>query len=248
MQSFLQESERAESAYWETAARPWGERLARALETMAGSPVGLGEVEVEPSPSSPPGWSVETAGTTLGLDDGDARVLLSLLAAATPDSAAPLDDAQRAVLREGLAQLAQTIEPGSPDRSCGPLQEDALPSGACTRVALRLTTEAGPLQVQLWAPRGRRAAAETPVRAVAPGQNLGVLLDVPLRLHVVLGAARVPLKDLLAVGPGSLLELERKTAEPLEILVNGRMFGHGEVVVVDDRFAIRVIDVVEEAG
>jgi flagellar motor switch protein FliN/FliY len=77
--------------------------------------------------------------------------------------------------------------------------------------------------------------------------NLEVLLDVPVTLQLEVGRARVPIRNLLQLNPGSVIELERGAAEPLDVYVNGTLIAHGEVVVVNDRFGVRLTDVVSPA-
>ena len=70
-----------------------------------------------------------------------------------------------------------------------------------------------------------------------------LLLDVPLRVTVELGATRMRVQELLELGQGAIIELERLAGEPVDILVNERPVALGEVVVVNDRYAIRVVSV-----
>jgi len=73
---------------------------------------------------------------------------------------------------------------------------------------------------------------------------LHILNGVEMTVSVELGRTRMLVKDLLSLGPGSLVELDRPTGSPVDILVNGTLLAHGEVVVVDDEFGVRVTDVV----
>ncbi|MBK9493765.1 MAG: Flagellar motor switch protein FliN [Alphaproteobacteria bacterium ADurb.BinA280] len=77
--------------------------------------------------------------------------------------------------------------------------------------------------------------------------NLEVLLDVPVTIALEVGRARVPIRNLLQLNPGSVIELERGAAEPLDVYVNGTLIAHGEVVVVNDRFGVRLTDVISPA-
>ena len=70
-----------------------------------------------------------------------------------------------------------------------------------------------------------------------------LLLDVPLKVTVQLGATRMRVQELLELGQGAIIELERLAGEPVDILVNERPVALGEVVVVNDRYAIRVVSV-----
>ena len=80
-----------------------------------------------------------------------------------------------------------------------------------------------------------------------PNRRLELLLDVPLDVSVELGRARVSIQDLLALGPGSVIELDKIAGEPLDILVNDRLVARGEAVVVNDKFGVRITDIVSQA-
>jgi flagellar motor switch protein FliN/FliY len=73
--------------------------------------------------------------------------------------------------------------------------------------------------------------------------SFDLLLDVPLKISVELGRTRLRIQELLELGQGSVLELERLAGEPVDILVNGRPIAFGEVVVVNDRYAVRIVSV-----
>ena len=75
-------------------------------------------------------------------------------------------------------------------------------------------------------------------------QNLDFILDIPLKVTVELGRTTVVIKDLLQLGQGSVLELDKLAGEPLEILVNGKLVAKGEVVVVNEKFGIRLTDII----
>ncbi|MCO4755388.1 MAG: flagellar motor switch protein FliN [Bacteriovoracaceae bacterium] len=75
-------------------------------------------------------------------------------------------------------------------------------------------------------------------------QNLDFILDIPLKVSVELGRASVVIKDLLQLGQGSVLELDKLAGEPLEVLVNGKLVARGEVVVVNEKFGIRLTDII----
>jgi flagellar motor switch protein FliN/FliY len=78
----------------------------------------------------------------------------------------------------------------------------------------------------------------------AQHRRLELLLDVPLDLSVELGRTRMTIQDLLGLGPGSVVELDKIAGEPLDILVNGRLVARGEAVVVNDKFGVRITDIV----
>lgn len=77
--------------------------------------------------------------------------------------------------------------------------------------------------------------------------NLDVVLDIPVTLSMEVGRSRVSIRNLLQLSQGSVVELERSTGEPLDVFVNGTLIAHGEVVVVNDKFGIRLTDVISPA-
>ena len=74
--------------------------------------------------------------------------------------------------------------------------------------------------------------------------NMDALLDIPVTLSVEIGRSKVPIKQLVSLSQGSVIELDREVSEPLDLLVNGKLMARGEVVVVDGRFGLRLIDIV----
>lgn len=81
------------------------------------------------------------------------------------------------------------------------------------------------------------------IRSDAPA-NLEAILDIPVTLSVQIGATKISIRNLLQLNQGSVVELDRLAGEPLDVLVNGTLVAHGEVVVVNEKFGIRLTDVV----
>ena len=75
-------------------------------------------------------------------------------------------------------------------------------------------------------------------------QNLDFILDIPLEVTVELGRTKVLVKDLLTMGQGSVIELDKLAGEPLEIIVNGKLVAKGEVVVVKEKFGVRLTEII----
>ncbi|ADC63837.1 flagellar motor switch protein FliN [Allochromatium vinosum] len=74
--------------------------------------------------------------------------------------------------------------------------------------------------------------------------NLNMVLDVPVTISMEIGRTRIPIRNLLQLNQGSVVELDRLAGEPLDVLVNGTLIAHGEVVVVNEKFGIRLTDVI----
>ena len=76
------------------------------------------------------------------------------------------------------------------------------------------------------------------------GHDINMILDIPVQLTVELGRTRIPIKHILQLAQGSVVELETLAGEPMDVLVNGYLIAQGEVVVVNDKFGIRLTDIV----
>jgi flagellar motor switch protein FliN len=82
-----------------------------------------------------------------------------------------------------------------------------------------------------------------PAATGAPGR-IDMILDIPVQLTVELGRTKIPIRNLLQLAQGSVVELDRLAGEPMDVLVNGCLIAQGEVVVVNDKFGIRLTDVI----
>jgi len=84
-----------------------------------------------------------------------------------------------------------------------------------------------------------------------PGDDLSpeldVILDIPVSISMEVGRTEIPIRNLLQLNQGSVVELDRLAGEPLDVLVNGTLIAHGEVVMVNDKFGIRLTDVVSQS-
>ena len=74
--------------------------------------------------------------------------------------------------------------------------------------------------------------------------NIDFILDIPLEVTVRLGRARLPISELIELGAGSVIELDRVAGEPLEVLVNNKLVARGEAVVISDKFGVRLTEIV----
>jgi flagellar motor switch protein FliN len=90
------------------------------------------------------------------------------------------------------------------------------------------------------------AVSVVPINA-ANDAKLEVILDVPVTLTLEVGRTRLPIRSLLQLAQGSVVELERAAGDPLDVFVNGTLIAHGEVVVVNEKFGIRLTDVISPA-
>ena len=81
----------------------------------------------------------------------------------------------------------------------------------------------------------------------APVQSLDFILDIPLKVTVELGRSKMAIREILQLAQGSVVELSKFAGEPLEVLVNEKLIARGEVVVVNEKFGIRLTDVISPA-
>ena len=80
--------------------------------------------------------------------------------------------------------------------------------------------------------------------AAGAGNDINMILDIPVQLTVELGRTKIPIKNILQLAQGSVVELDALAGEPMDVLVNGYLIAQGEVVVVNDKFGIRLTDIV----
>jgi flagellar motor switch protein FliN len=80
--------------------------------------------------------------------------------------------------------------------------------------------------------------------SITDNPDLAVVLDIPVKIAMEVGSTQITIRNLLQLNQGSVIELERLAGEPLDVLVNGTLIAHGEVVVVNEKFGIRVTDVI----
>ena len=102
-------------------------------------------------------------------------------------------------------------------------------------------TEQDPTETEV-----QETAAHLPGTAsqTAGGQNLELVMDIPVTLSMELGRTRMSIQDLLQLNSGSVVELQRMADEPMDVLVNGTLVAHGEAVVIGEKFGVRLTDVV----
>ncbi|NNC54965.1 MAG: flagellar motor switch protein FliN [Pseudomonadales bacterium] len=103
-------------------------------------------------------------------------------------------------------------------------------------------------QAQDGAAEAQAAALDELTATAASGgesnPDLEVVLDIPVKIAMEVGATQISIRNLLQLNQGSVIELDRLAGEPLDVTVNGTLIAHGEVVVVNEKFGIRVTDVI----
>lgn len=108
------------------------------------------------------------------------------------------------------------------------------------------TTNGGETPENEAAPENTPAAAEedAPVDITEGGSDIDFILDIPLELSVELGRSKMLVIDLLGLSQGSIVELDKLAGEPLEIFINRKLVARGEVVVVNEKFGVRLTDII----
>ncbi|HMM96135.1 flagellar motor switch protein FliN [Phycicoccus sp.] len=101
-----------------------------------------------------------------------------------------------------------------------------------------------PLGTPAAAPTAAPAAAPTAAPAAVDPRRLHLLREVELGISVELGRSRMTVREVLGLAPGAVVELDRPAGSPVDVLVNGTLMARGEVVVVDDEYAVRVTEIV----
>ena len=138
---------------------------------------------------------------------------------------------QDAMAAEWEAALAQQSTSGA--------SADAMFDGASAGTASEVANPAAQMTPAAFANFGAAASA-----AAGAGNDINMILDIPVQLTVELGRTRIPIKNILQLAQGSVVELDAMAGEPMDVLVNGFLIAQGEVVVVNDKFGIRLTDIV----
>jgi flagellar motor switch protein FliN/FliY len=134
-----------------------------------------------------------------------------------------------------------SAEPSAQHPADDPAAADWAAAVADTQVADTSVTTTAVEQV---APAQFANFAAGAAGAAGAGNDIGMILDIPVQLTVELGRTRIPIKNILQLAQGSVVELETMAGEPMDVLVNGYLIAQGEVVVVNDKFGIRLTDIV----
>ncbi|WP_454765953.1 flagellar motor switch protein FliN [Cupriavidus campinensis] len=137
----------------------------------------------------------------------------------------PMDDWASALAEQTSAEQAPAAAPAAATATAAPAQAMAAATPAASTVFPPLAPDA---------PSGFH-------------NDIGMILDIPVQLTVELGRTRVPIKNLLQLAQGSVVELDGLAGEPMDVLVNGYLIAQGEVVVVNDKFGIRLTDIITPA-
>ncbi|WP_019447709.1 flagellar motor switch protein FliN [Cupriavidus sp. BIS7] len=142
---------------------------------------------------------------------------------------------------------------GTQDKPVDPMDDWA--SALAEQTSAEQAAPAAAMAATAAAPAAQAMPAATPAASTvfpplaqdAPSgfhNDIGMILDIPVQLTVELGRTKVPIKNLLQLAQGSVVELDGLAGEPMDVLVNGYLIAQGEVVVVNDKFGIRLTDII----
>lgn len=221
-----------------------GRRLAeafdRALATLAGDGLGLGAADA--APTSPSG-DLLLIRLDLRAEDGAPALFVVAVEEAVPAELVAhvvtfqaLGDGP-AGPAAGPAEASTGAQPGG-DAESAPAPAAPAPAATDGPEGPATTARTGPAV-------GPMALEQLTPAPVSPGSaNLELLMGVHLQVAVELGRTRIAIRDLLALAPGSIVELDKLAGEAADVLVNGRPIAHGEVVIVDENFGVRITGII----
>jgi len=166
----------------------------------------------------------------------------------TPDNDSNTDDWAAAMAEQNNASQPAEVDPWAEA-----LAEQAAAAPAVTDTAApataAATTPAAASAKTASAPAAASVSAQNLFKPLGEqgsgtGSDIDMIMDVPVQLTVELGRTRLTIKSLLQLGQGSVVELDGLAGEPMDIFVNGYLIAQGEVVVVDDKYGIRLTDII----
>lgn len=144
-------------------------------------------------------------------------------------------------------EVRQDAEQVGEDDWAAAMSEQAVAAGAAAGAAGVAGDRAAAMNEQAAAPAARAANFQQ-LNAAAGGpratQGFDLILDIPVHLTVELGRTKISIRNLLQLAHGSVVELDGLAGEPMDVLVNGTLLAQGEVVVVNDKFGIRLTDII----
>ena len=212
----------------------------------AGAPLALDAARAA-ADVDPAAWS---AGAVAGLNAGGPNATVTVLVG--PDLVQALASAPAGALDLGAA-LQPALDAAAASLGCAAGAGRTLQAGeiaallTADAVAVPLLAGGVPAAVVVV-----RTASDAPVRSLevtgAQGRGVELLHGVAMEVTVELGRTRLSVRDLLALTPGDVVELDRAAGSPADLLVNGRLIARGEVVVLDENFALRITDIVAQSA
>lgn len=217
-----------------------------AAQTLSTAPLGAGELSVTLRPDGAPVPATAQAAVVatyigspsaeLALAIGDAETILAQTGGQVGVSVADL-------LHPSLVAAAEVLGSGVLGDSA---VADATHVFADPQAHTFALTDASGREIAWFAIRYSASTVQTGPRADVAGR-LGRISNIEMALTVEIGRTRMSVRDVLAIEPGAVIELDRSAGSPADILLNGRLIAHGEIVVVDQDYAVRVTQILDTA-
>ncbi|HWR40415.1 MAG TPA: flagellar motor switch phosphatase FliY [Patescibacteria group bacterium] len=153
------------------------------------------------------------------------------------------------VAKEMVENLLNSVQPASAPAAPPQVNAPAAPAApaaaaAAPAAAYSQPVAAAPRMNQNVTVQPAQFAPIRPVMSPVQDANLALIMDVPLEITVELGRTKKLIRDILELGTGSVIELDKLAGEPVDILVNGKLIAKGEVVVIDENFGVRITDII----
>ncbi|KMT21684.1 flagellar motor switch phosphatase FliY [Clostridium cylindrosporum] len=215
---------------------------ATSLSTMLGFPVNI-------SPPNSRVWRDKTDKLADHVDENEeiVKIAFSLTIEEHVDSEIMLilrHDTARAIINKMIGGGDEAATPDAVEKV--PQQELKQEAAVATNNVTYQVSEEAKLSPSINRDQNVQRAEFAPLSAVETHEtkNIDLILDVPLEISVVLGRTKKTIQDILDLGTGSLIELDKLTEEPVEILVNGKKVALGEVVVIDENFGVRITSII----
>lgn len=146
-----------------------------------------------------------------------------------------------------IDELLGDADDGDSSQPTEPSDEEAMADDWAAAMAEQDEEEQEQGQAATAASMHELEEAGDPLEINSDNPNLEVILDIPVSMAMMVGSTDISIRNLLQLNQGSVIELDRLAGEPLDVLVNGTLIAHGEVVVVNEKFGIRLTDVVSAA-
>jgi len=194
--------------------------------------------------------------SSIGAEIGEGAILGTIsLKQAEQDTTTIRHLIPKALVDRIMAKIGETTAPAEEP---APVPEPVSPAPPPEVEPMAVASAPQPASVPAGVPSGNVAGPTTQYQPASFSQllqpkseaeirNLDILLDVPLQITVELGKTQIPIKQILEYGQGSLITLDKLAGEPIDLLVNGKYFAKGEVVVIDENFGVRITSILSPA-
>ena len=218
-----------------------------AAQTLSSSPLGTGALSVAARPADAPvpaNAQSAVVATYIGSPSAELALAVRDAGAIFAETGGQVGVGLADVLHPTLVAAAETLGSGVLGDSA---VADAAHLFADAKSHTFAVTDASGEEVAWFAIRGAAASASTAVPLADVAGRLGRISNIEMALTVEIGRTRMSVRDVLGVEPGAVIELDRSAGSPADVLLNGRLIAHGEIVVVDQDYAVRITQILDNA-